>query len=204
MPPDIARLQTKLDELRRRDPQFKVFGASTHRYVLDPCLSKEQIREAESQYGIDIPEEYRNFLLFMGNGGAGPAYGDFPLKTALTQSVDDVHLLRLPFPHVRYWNIKPEDIGLVRDRDYAIFDEIYGSDAFAPGALRVSPEGDGYFDLLVVIGEERGHMWLDGRTSDGGIEPMIIPPDPDTRMSFSVWYEYWLDRSLAKMAEQAQ
>ena len=77
MAPDIAHLQTKLDELRRRDPQLKVFGASTHRYVLNPCLSEEQVRESESRYGIDIPEEYRNFLLFMGNGGAGPAYGVF-------------------------------------------------------------------------------------------------------------------------------
>src|SRR5579884_2697565 len=78
--PDVTRLHAKVAELRRQDTQFRVFGASAHHYLLNPCLSERQVQEAETHYGIALPEDYRQFLLLMGNGGAGPDYGLFPLE----------------------------------------------------------------------------------------------------------------------------
>jgi hypothetical protein len=200
MAPDIGRLQAKLAELRRHDPHFRVFGASDHRYVLNSCLSERQVRKMEARYGITLPEEYRRFLLLMGNGGAGPAYGLFSLEQSLAHSLDDVRLFREPFPHVQAWNLKPEDLGLDGDRDYGAFDEAYFKDGYAQGALQICHEGCGYYFLLVIVGSERGHMWFDGRASDGGIFPLSAPPDnSDERLSFLDWYERWLDQSLAEV-----
>src|SRR5690242_4451474 len=98
MDSDVTRLQEKLAALRHRDTQFQVFGATTHHYLLNSCLSESILQEAEAQYGILLPEDYRRFLLLMGNGGAGPEYGIYPLERCFQQSVHDLRLLQAPFP----------------------------------------------------------------------------------------------------------
>lgn len=198
MAPDVTRLHAKLTELRGRDTQFSVFGSSTHRYRLNPCLSEHQVREAETRYGISLPEDYRLFLLRVGNGGAGPYYGMFRLEDSLEHSLDDVRFLQAPFPHVQAWNMSPEELGLDPGRDYAAFDEAYFTDTHAQGALRICHEGCAYYYLLVIAGRERGHMWWDARASDGGIHPVMAPQQPHGRLSFLAWYERWLDQSLGQ------
>jgi hypothetical protein len=39
---------------------------------LNPCLHESSIADFERKHGVRIPEEYRAFLLHVGNGGAGP------------------------------------------------------------------------------------------------------------------------------------
>lgn len=199
MVPDISQLQEKLAELRHRDPQFGVFGSSKHRYILNPCLSEEQLEEAEVRYDIALPEDYRRFLLFMGNGGAGPNYGIFRLEESLEHSVNDVHLLREPFPHVQDWNLTAEELGLDPDRDCGAFDQAYFKDANAQGALKISHEGCAYYAILVIAGRERGHIWWDGRAGDGGIRPQYRLRESEVRLSFIDWYELWLNTSLEKV-----
>ena len=155
---DITRLHAKLTELRRRDTQFQVFGASTHRYLLNQCLSEHEVQDAEAQYGIALPEDYCLFLRFMGNGGAGPEYGIFPLQDSLEHSVGDVRFLREPFPHVQPWNLTAQELGLDPGRDYNAFDDVYFQDVYIQGALRISHEGCGRYALLVIAGREREHM----------------------------------------------
>ncbi|MGK5443254.1 SMI1/KNR4 family protein [Micromonospora sp. URMC 105] len=58
----------------------EVFGAKAHRWTLESPLSPAELAELEAQLGIELPEEYRSFLLHAGRGGAGPAYGLFPLR----------------------------------------------------------------------------------------------------------------------------
>ena len=70
----IAEIQTKLDRLRNLDRQFAVFGSATHKYHLNPCLSESELQQFEAEYGVKLPEDYRHFLKYIGNGGAGPDY----------------------------------------------------------------------------------------------------------------------------------
>jgi len=201
MDPDVVRLQEKLTELRRRDRQFQMFGATTHHYLLNSCLSESTLQEAEAQYSIILPEDYRRFLLLMGDGGAGPEYGIYPLERCLQQSVHDLRLLQAPFPHVDAWNMTPEDLGLDRDKldeeyFHEAFDEAYFKDTYVQGTLRIGTQGCGYGNLLVIAGSERGHMWCDGRSSDEGIYPLPTIKRPNERLSFFAWYELWLDQSL--------
>ncbi|MFF9397972.1 MULTISPECIES: SMI1/KNR4 family protein [unclassified Streptomyces] len=38
-------------------------------------MSEEQLQALEADLGVGLPAQYRNFLLHVGGGGAGPDYG---------------------------------------------------------------------------------------------------------------------------------
>ncbi|MFF2101262.1 SMI1/KNR4 family protein [Streptomyces sp. NPDC058202] len=58
----------------------KVFGAMGQGFALDAPLTGPEVADLETCLGVELPEEYRSFLLQVGAGGAGPAYGVFPVR----------------------------------------------------------------------------------------------------------------------------
>jgi hypothetical protein len=127
---DILR---KLSTLRSRDPSFRDFGADYHRYELNAVVPATVIAGFEEKYRVELPADYRDFLLYCGNGGAGPYYGVFPLGL-FDGSGDDLEpwhegngiagVLSRPFPHRESWNLPdvrfepPEDFDS-RDAEHA-------------------------------------------------------------------------------------
>lgn len=71
----IERIAGKLEELTKRDRSHTCFGSENHEYRLGPPMTEAAIRDGEAHYGIELPVSYREFLLRIGNGGAGPGYG---------------------------------------------------------------------------------------------------------------------------------
>lgn len=71
LPPLLA----KLDRLRAADPAYLVTGASDHRYRFGPKASEAWVAFAEGRYDIRLPDQFRRFLLEVGNGGCGPWHG---------------------------------------------------------------------------------------------------------------------------------
>ena len=67
--------------------------------------------------------------------------------------------------------------------------------------LRICHEGCGYFINLVVTGEQRGNLWLDGRVSEAGIFP-IDYYGTGKPVKFLDWYLVWLDASIKKLQEK--
>ena len=70
----------KLALLRQNDPDFQVFGAAKqgsygHEYGLAPVADLRLVESFEQALGRRLPEDYREFILTIGNGGAGPGYG---------------------------------------------------------------------------------------------------------------------------------
>src|SRR5690349_7191298 len=57
----------------------QLFGVSGHHFRLRAALSDLELAEAEAEFGVRLPGEYRDFLRQVGAGGAGPFYGIFPL-----------------------------------------------------------------------------------------------------------------------------
>ncbi|MEV5576782.1 SMI1/KNR4 family protein [Spirillospora sp. NPDC052269] len=168
------QVRTGLAEMRRADPDLKTFGAGAHEYTLNPPLSRAALASFESRHGIRLPGEYRDFLLRVGNGGAGPYYGLFPLDHYPTQDVlpsENPDFLRTAFPHDRPWDPPYDTPG-------------YEDDDHITGSLPIVHEGCGYIIRLVITGPERGNLWLDGRCSDMGIHPLGD--------SFRPWYNTWL------------
>lgn len=174
----IQTIRAKLDRLRAVDPQFKLFGADTHRYKLDATLTGAQIEAFEQSQGIKLPDGYRTFLMELGNGGAGPGYGMLPLgfhPKYMTNLPPD--LLARPFQHREAWH--PQITS-------AADDEWYCADHWIQGTVHLCHFGCGYYALLVVSGAEYGQIWNDDRSSDEGIYP-------DPSGDFLTWYEDWLD-----------
>jgi len=90
----------------------EVFGSQGHRWKLEPPMSAEELAELESQLRIELPAEYRSFLLEVSRGGAGPAYGLFALRRVDCRwewegdgaDITDLETLAQPFPHTEAVN----------------------------------------------------------------------------------------------------
>ena len=104
------QLAEKLYLLKRRDPGLQLFGAATHRYSLNAYLPREELQTFEETVGITLPEEYRDFLLRFGNGGAGPGYGLLSLKESIDEFGNDpLQSLARPFIPPRSARSKVDD-----------------------------------------------------------------------------------------------
>lgn len=84
----IRQIYKLLEQAKAKDDGQEVFGADSHKYRLAPPAGEEAIQVFELKYGIWLPEEYRNFLMLAGDGGAGPYYGIYGLR-ALEQALKD-------------------------------------------------------------------------------------------------------------------
>ena len=73
------RVRSAIEALRQRDSALEKFGALGHRYYLNPPLTEPEVMRFEERHGIRLPEDYRDFVLNVGDGGAGPYYGVFRL-----------------------------------------------------------------------------------------------------------------------------
>jgi hypothetical protein len=214
----MSGLLAKLAALRAADADRSVFGASAHDYQLAPALSAADLASAETQFGVPFPDDYRRFLLEVGAGGAGPSYGVFPLVHAAGawgwdgdggQLTGD---LRTAFPHTAAWNLvghpfwddKPDEDD-EDDEDFADRYEqwttvkyaVYFDARWTAGAICLHHEGCALRNWLVVSGPERGHMWHDAMTDEEGLAPIAI--GKRKRVTFTQWYEHWLDTSLASL-----
>ncbi|MCH2045894.1 MAG: SMI1/KNR4 family protein [Saprospiraceae bacterium] len=75
----IKTIKNKLARLRDLDECYIIEGAKEHKYHWYPCLSEKEISHYEEKLGIQLPSDYRNFIKYIGNGGAGPQQGVLPL-----------------------------------------------------------------------------------------------------------------------------
>lgn len=78
----IARILKKLELAKQADPDFEVFGAKSHRYIVNLPASTDTVLYFEKRYGVALPDAYKRFILEVANGGpkrsaAGPFYGIF-------------------------------------------------------------------------------------------------------------------------------
>jgi len=194
-----------LKVLRAADPDFELSVSNSHKYVLNPPVTETEIRQLESKHRIRLPNEYLQFLLQVGNGGAGPSYGVFKLG-----EVDDgwghcewhkldgcIGDLSSPFPYTEPWNdTEPCD-------DLAISDvyerqDRYWSTIHINGAIPVCHLGCSLRQYLIVTGPERGNIWYDNRADWCGLYPLTT--EDRSRTSFFDWYRSWLDEELSKVA----
>lgn len=153
---------------RLLDPALIVFGADEHRYRLNPRITTDQLRDFEALHGVTLPDDYRQFLLEAGNGGAGPYYGLMSLENCPVYGD-----LARPFALTADWEM-PGDT----EPEYRI------PSAYRDGCLAISEHGCGYWSFLVVTGPAAGTVWDDYTCADGGIYTTGLP--------FSQWYKKWL------------
>ncbi|MBP2579816.1 hypothetical protein J3A78_000294 [Streptomyces sp. PvR006] len=194
-----------------------VFGSLGHEWVLEDPLTDDGLAELESQIGVRLPDDYRSFLTCVGAGGAGPAYGLFPVRRVQGRwrwegdgaELADLALLARPFPDRgpdsedldALLAVRPEeeDFEEIEDFDDAIqaWDERWEALMFAPertaGAIVVSHLGCAQREWLVISGTHRGTIWSDCRADDTDLAPLLDQAgDPVT---FAHWYFDWLQKA---------
>ncbi|MER5888639.1 SMI1/KNR4 family protein [Streptomyces sp. NPDC001941] len=195
-----------------------VFGARGHGFALGPAMEHGQVRSLEAELGQELPVEYREFLLRVGAGGAGPDYGLMtpvpaedgwqwrgvglgfsgqpttarfagrPFVAEALQKQLDVLDGQEPKPDAFDDDASFLQAHTAWDDRY---EELY--DAQEAGAVFLSEQGCGYSSLLVMTGPHKGSVWEDLRPMDRGIAP--------TGTDFGAWYLAWLERAERQLAE---
>jgi uncharacterized protein (TIGR02996 family) len=182
----LARIK---DKVRRAPTSHWLYDKSaTHNGRLNPVLSEDDVAAFEREHRVTLPEEYRTFLLEVGNGGLGPGDGLSPLPVPLagtpTGTVEGD--LDKPFSLTfRSWD----------------GEERFESES---GVLYLAtpddPWGSAY---LIVTGEDRGLVWGFGHIHGGWCPQAPTYSDDHAATvdclprSFFRWYEDWLDVLLS-------
>ncbi|RAI97889.1 SMI1/KNR4 family protein SUKH-1 [Chitinophaga skermanii] len=203
-------LASKLAMLRKKDGwrlfrkvRYRIFGSIAHHYKLNRTLREKDIRAFEEAHYIELPTEYRNFLSKMGNGGAGPGYGIFPIEKWNLDLATYNGFLAKPFPHKKAWNMEQafdlEDENFFESAAYQHWETSYYDDEQLTGSMRICHNGYGVYTLLVVSGVEAGNVWIDDRAGENGIYPLQTPSEE--RVGFNSWYSKWLNESLDSLEQ---
>ncbi|MFF6882717.1 SMI1/KNR4 family protein [Streptomyces sp. NPDC012421] len=184
---------------------------------MEEPLTQDQLAELEAQIGVGLPEEYRAFLLYVGAGGAGPAYGLFPVRRVQGRwrwegdgaDLADLSRLAEPFPDqgpspklladLLAQRPEEEDFDDIEDFDDAIeaWDERWEAVMFASertvGAIAISHLSCAQREWLIVSGRHRGTIWSDSRVDDVDLTPLL--DDEGMPVKFARWYTDWLEKA---------
>lgn len=185
-----ARIRKKILQAAKVDTNFQVFGASSHRYVLNPPVSEAKVLQFEAQYRIQLPACYRTFLTEVGNGGAGPFYGIYPLGKDINEfcydeSFDFLRNDCMLYPKMtdEYWDAF---VNKLENEDDAPYETLAG--VVFGGLLPIGHQGCTYYHVLVLNG-----IW----------EGKVVNMDYDLQKpkftfddNFLDWHERWLDEII--------
>lgn len=200
LPSSWSDVRERLERLATDPNAEKIFGARGHRWRLEPTLSAAQLGEIEDQLRVRLPGEYRSFLREAGAGGAGPAYGLFPVRRTDGQwrwAGDGADLTALgtlaqPFPHVEAFNPADglpdppheedydsvEAFNAAEDAYWEQRDEVVCRPEHSTGLLYLCHLGCAYREALVVTGPREARCGLMTRLPmvASGPLPMVAEP----------------------------
>lgn len=186
-----------------RDRTVALFARSGE--ALPEVLSETQVRQAEEQFGIEFPEDYRQYLLRVSAGGRVRKLRSdgsrWDWEGARYRDHDKLHV---PFPDhdsalaasEHAWESKPERKDHPSDAAYRNAHDAWQETVYATEAARVTgvvflhDDGCGFYTLLVVSGPMRGTMWFDGRASSERLNALLN--DDRRAATFAEWYLDWL------------
>jgi hypothetical protein len=185
------RIPKLLGQAKAKDPDFARFGAYSHQYKLAAPASEEQILKFEEQQGVRLPEEYRDFLLYVGNGGAGPYYGLYGIR-ALEEDLRDSHgtrTYRVQEEPVIYPKMSDEEWERVTNPESTRHDSPY------VGVLPIGSQGCTLMTGLMLAGPYRGQVVYYDEDYCG--QPFFV-----REKGFLAWYERWLREVIAGYSDE--
>ena len=187
----LRRIQPKLEVAKQRDHALAAFGANSHKYKLNAAIEISALERFETEIGVKLPSCYRDFILLIGNGGAGPRYGIWPIgepppinnPMCLHSNVSFTPKLYKGITESEWHKLSEPLILATDDESYdRAVAEIYS------GMLVIESGGCGDLTAICLTEPGRGSIWyLCGEES--------WPWCAGT--NFLDWYENWLDELAA-------
>lgn len=166
-------------------------------YVLNEKLSVSEVEAFESASGAPLPQDYRDFLIHIGNGAAKKR--QFPLSLShakdcmesCLQEETGLEYVGLPF--------RVDTCNKAFHEDYDDIDDDMGDDAAEAhyhrlysealqGTISLHDDGCGYYIVMVVSGESAGQLYYIDTCHGQGIRKVS-----DT---FADYYLKWLERKI--------
>jgi hypothetical protein len=205
---DFQQIKFRLLQKKAVDYDRKVFGASKHNYTNYP-VPKTEIQKFEQKYNINLPNNYKQFLIEIGYG-AGPNYGLYSLEEIEAElmslkEIEDEENIKLspsnpfPFTETDIINLNTRIKNGESDANSSLpyLESYYPLD----GCIPISHQGCTYWDCLVVTGELKGTIWnvacSVGYTGYWSPTNKMIDTDTDLitlkSVIFQEWYLQWLD-----------
>lgn len=185
-----AYLRDLVQKASLADPERKVFGANAHQYALNPVLPLEAVQAYQEKYNIVLPSDYVFLITQVGNGGAGPYYGIYPLEIDKPGRENEgvpfitSHLTR------NQWIGKLMPISCENEDIEDCPDDVYEQieAEVVRGTYPVGTQGCSYQTMAIASGAEENRIFY--VDIDWNYEEMPY----DTGMTFLEWYEnYFLE-----------
>ena len=211
MKEQLQRIQQKLAQAKAADKDLEVFGASSHKYHLNPPVSEAEVLAFEEKYGVSLPEDYRAFMLTIGDAKAkkldfiaGPYYGlsafgtqvddllyegsEIYLKAPCALSPDmtqeEWEKLSAPLELDDFENEEEEGYVIeVEDKYFAERAKVFG------GLLPLGSQGCTYYHALVLNGKYAGRVV--------NVDLDLAQPKFAFETNFLDWYERYLDEVIS-------
>jgi hypothetical protein len=205
----MTETRDRLAKLAENDGLFDLFGAETHRYALAAPLSEALVSDAEEALSVRLPDDYRQFIVSVGNGGAGPGHGVASLVVRAgvwgwwfhgDERENDV---TQDFPYTTAWLVdqwasQPDEDGSQARRDWEAGWEDRFSERHTVGSVPLGEDGCGGAARLILRGRARGQVWADRLENGAGLRPLL--DHAGAPLSFTGWYSAWLHEAEIKLA----
>ena len=216
MKEQLQRIQQKLAQAKAADKDLEVFGASSHKYHLNPPVSEAEVLAFEEKYGISLPEDYRAFVQTIGDANAqkletmaGPYYGLSAFGTQVDDLLYEGSEIYLKAPCALSSDMTKEewealsDPLLMSEEDDEDFEEdeeeghvIEVEDNYFAerakvfgGLLPLGSQGCTYYHALVLNGKYAGRVV--------NVDLDLAQPKFAFETNFLDWYERYLDEVIS-------
>ena len=211
MKEQLQRIQRKLSQAKAVDKDLQVFGASSHKYHLNPPVSEAEVLAFENKYGVRLPECYRAFMLTIGDAKAkkldfitGPYYGLYAFGTQVDDLLYQGSEIYLKVPCAlspdmtqEEWESLSAPLELddfeddeeegyvieVEDNYFAERAKVFG------GLLPLGSQGCTYYHALVLNGKYAGRVV--------NVDLDLAQPKFAFETNFLDWYERYLDEVIS-------
>lgn len=158
--------------------------------VRRPIAESEVVR-FESEFGVAIPEDYRNFLIHVANGGRTPC------RLVRLSDWDHCYWIEDPKPHMvaEPCIVTPESEQhgerWIEEAKGPDWEARWENDEWDPmfGTIAIAEYGCGLFFSMIMNGPFRGRIFIWG---DHALNPPHVFPEA----SFGEWFEDCLDQTI--------
>jgi len=216
MKEQLLRIQQKLAQAKAADKDLEVFGASSHKYHLNPPVSEAEVLAFEEKYGVSLPEDYRAFVQTIGDANAqkldtmaGPYYGLYAFGTQVDELLykGSETYLKAPCalsPNMiqEEWEALSSTLLMDEEEDEDDFEDEEEVDTTETeeeytrqcgkvfgGLLPLGSQGCAYYHALVLTGSYAGRVV--------NVNWDLLKPVFAFETNFLDWYERYLDEVIS-------